>query len=384
MDVEERVMPKGLYIHIPFCDHICTYCDFPKLMTKGQQPDNYLSALIKELENYKENIGFESLETLYIGGGTPTALSMTQLGTLFDYLRRNISFEKLKEISIEANPENLTEEKVIFLKNKGITRISLGVQTFDEELLKKIGRKHDLNDVKQAINDLKKQGLTNINLDLIYGIPGQTLNQVKSDLEIAMSLDIVHISAYSLIVEEHTKLYLDYMKDKWQLTDNEIEAQMYELAIDYLEDHGFKQYEISNFTKELPSIHNKWYWLNQEYIGVGLGAHGYVSGNRYQNTRSITSYIQTIENGKLPIIESHEVSPEERIEEEMFLGLRLTQGVNINAVSEKFNVNIEELYKEAIEFARSRDYVLYEEGWLRLTKAGLLMANEVFEQFLLD
>ena len=377
-------MPKGLYIHIPFCDHICTYCDFPKLMTKGQKHEDYLNALIQELKNYERNVGFDQLETIYIGGGTPTALTLPQLSLLFDYLRKSLSFEKLKEISIEANPENLTLEKVSFLKKQGITRVSLGVQTFEDDLLKQIGRKHKGSDVKKAIKTLKDHGINNINIDLIYSIPGQTLDQIKSDLEKAIALDITHISAYSLIVEEHTKLYLDYMKDKVELTDNEIEATMYEFVIKFLEDKGFSQYEISNFTKGLPSIHNKWYWLNEEYIGVGLGAHGYVQGWRYQNTRAITSYIQTIESGSLPIVERHEVSKEEKIEEEMFLGLRLLQGINIVATNKKHHVLIEEIYEDALKKLIAMDYLIIEEGWIRLTKKGILMANEVFEQFLLS
>ena len=376
-------MPKGLYIHIPFCDHICTYCDFPKLMTKGQHHEGYLEALIEELKYYEQQVGFRELQTVFIGGGTPTALTISQLEPLFRYLKQAIDFKQIKEVSIEANPENLTQEKVDFLLSQGITRMSLGVQTFDSTLLKEIGRKHTSSDVKDAIKRLKVAGLTNINLDLIYGIPGQTLAQVQTDLEIAMSLDIAHISAYSLIVEEHTLLYLDYMKDQVVLTDNELEANMYEWIINQLALNGFKQYEISNFTKDLPSLHNQWYWLNEEYIGVGLGAHGYISGSRYQNTRSINSYIQRFEQGKLPIVDSHVVSSKEKLEEEMFLGLRLMQGIHLEEVNDKYGIKVEEIYGPVLKELVSRGYLEQEAGRIRLSPLGKLMANEVFEQFLL-
>lgn len=376
-------MPKGLYIHIPFCDHICTYCDFPKLITKGQHHERYLQALIQELKQYEQKLEFRELQTLFIGGGTPTALTISQLESLFQYLRQAIDFNQLKEVSIEANPENLSQEKVDYLLSQGITRISLGVQTFDSKLLKEIGRKHTGPNVRDAIKRLKAGGLTNINLDLIYGIPGQTLAQVQADLEIAMSLDIAHISTYSLIVEEHTKLYLDYMKDKVALTDNELEAKMFEWIINQLALNGFKQYEISNFTKNLPSLHNQWYWLNEEYIGVGLGAHGYVSGSRYQNTRSINSYIQRFEQGRLPIVDSNVLSTKEKLEEEMFLGLRLMQGIHLETVNGKYGVKVEEIYGQALEQLTNQGYLEQNAGRIRLSPLGVLMANDVFEQFLL-
>jgi len=376
-------MPKGLYIHIPFCDHICTYCDFPKLVTKGQQHEAYLHALIEELKYYEQKIGFKDLQTIYIGGGTPTALSVLQLDLLFHYLNEAIIFDQLQEISIEANPENLTSSKIEYLLKQGITRISLGVQTFNEPLLKQIGRKHGNEHVIHAIKQLKESGMQNINLDLIYGIPGQTYDQVQKDLEMAIKLEVPHISAYSLIVEEHTPLYLAYMKDKLTLTDHDLEAQMCELVMETLAQNGFQQYEISNFTKAEPSRHNLSYWLNEEYIGAGLGAHGYVSGSRYHNSRSINAYIKKVRNGDLPIVDSHVLSLKEKLEEEMFLGLRLLKGVNIKAVNLKYGVQIEELYKQALHHSMKCGYLELKDGWISLTKSGILMANEVFEQFLL-
>lgn len=377
-------MVKGLYIHIPFCDHICTYCDFPKLITKGQRHEDYIQALLIELKHYEKQIGFHQLQSIYIGGGTPTALSVKQIQPLFDYLHQSINMNQILEFSIEANPENLTEEKVKYLLSQGISRFSLGVQTFDETLLKRIGRQHGSEHVQQAVATLKANGMHNINLDLIYAIPGQTIEQLKDDLKKAVSLEVEHISAYSLIVEEHTQLYLAYMKDQLALTDNEIEAKMYEVVMDYLSNYGYQHYEISNFAKSLPSLHNQWYWKNEEYIGTGLGAHGYINGCRYQNTRSINTYISSLKNNDLPIIEKNLLSQEEKIEEEMFLGLRLIEGVNLKMISQKYELDIEQLYQKSLEKMIVAGHLERIGNQIRLTHQGLLMANEVFEQFLLS
>ena len=374
-------MPKGLYIHIPFCDHICTYCDFPKLLTKGQRHAEYIEALIQELKLYQQNVGFSNLQSIYIGGGTPTALSVEQIQPVFDFLTEQI---QIQEFSIEANPENLTRDKIQYLKAQGVNRFSLGVQTFHESLLKRIGRKHQAQEVIQAVANLKQCGIKNINLDLIYAIPGQTLDELRDDLRQVISLEVEHISAYSLIVEEHTQLYLAYMRDQIELTDNEIEAKMYEVTIETLTEAGYGHYEISNFAKSKPSLHNQWYWKNETYIGVGLGAHGYVKGQRYQNTRSINTYIELLKDGKLPMIESHALTKEEMIEEEMFLGLRLLKGVNLKAISDKYDVNIDEIYGKAFEELIQKGYLEQKELNVRLPPSGLLMANEVFEQFLLS
>ena len=377
-------MPKGLYIHIPFCDHICTYCDFPKLLTKGQRHAEYIEALIQELKLYQQNVGFSNLQSIYIGGGTPTALSVEQIQPVFDFLTEQIQMNQIQEFSIEANPENLTRDKIQYLKAQGVNRFSLGVQTFHESLLKRIGRKHQAQEVIQAVANLKQCGIKNINLDLIYAIPGQTLDELRDDLRQVISLEVEHISAYSLIVEEHTQLYLAYMRDQIELTDNEIEAKMYEVTIETLTEAGYEHYEISNFAKSKPSLHSQWYWKNETYIGVGLGAHGYVKGQRYQNTRSINTYIELLKDGKLPMIESHALTKEEMIEEEMFLGLRLLKGVNLKAISDKYDVNIDEIYGKAFEELIQKGYLEQKELNVRLTPSGLLMANEVFEQFLLS
>ena len=402
--VETRTPVGALYIHIPFCNQICSYCDFPKVSLQGQDTDAYLTALIEELAIYEKTVGFAKLQTIYIGGGTPTALTTKQLDRLFTYLHSIINFHHLVEVSIEANPESLTDiEKIACLKRNGITRISLGVQTFQEKHLQILERSHSKKEACEVIALLSKENFE-INLDLIYGIPTETLKDWEKDLDILLQLPITHVSAYSLIVEEHTKLYIDHMKNKLELIDNEIEAQMFELAIDKLTEAGFEHYEISNFTKNNRSTHNVMYWKNEYYIGVGLGAHGHlevekilksentsiaqeiINGNnstRYENTRSMTAYKKALKTGELPVLKAQALTREEQIEESMFLGMRLMEGVNLNQLQAKYQVNIYELYKPKLDKLRDLGYVSLESGVLRLTRKGLMIANNVFEEFLL-
>jgi len=377
-------MVKGLYIHVPFCDHICNYCDFPKLYANQSLQDRYMDALLGELQTYENDLAFSQLKTIYIGGGTPTALTVGQLRLLLDWLQEAVDLGGLLEFTMEANPENLTDEKIDLLLEYGINRVSLGVQTFHDELLPSIGRTHSAASAITAIQRLKAKGMPRINLDLIYAIPGQTLEQLQSDLTTALRLDIDHLSAYSLILEEHTKLYVDYMQDKLELAENDLEASMFELVMDTLATAGYKHYEISNFTKGEPSHHNMWYWLNESYLGVGLGAHGYVNGMRYSNTKSINAYIGNVQQGKLPVVESNQVDADQQTEEELFLGLRLLQGVDLQASSLKLGRNLEELYQNQLNMLKDRGFLHYEDSHAVLTRRGLLMANAVFEQFLLS
>ena len=374
---------KSLYIHIPFCDQICSYCDFPKVFAKHQNTDAYLDALIAELEIYAQTVDLKGLKTLYLGGGTPTALSTEQLDRLFCYLKSIISFDPLVEVSIEANPDSLNDDaKIESLRKNGVTRISLGVQTFNPNHLKILERTHSARDVCELISKLAIAGFE-INVDMIYGIPTQTLADWEEDLEILLQLPITHVSAYSLILEPHTKFYLQYENDELDLVENEVEAQMFELVAGKLTHAGFDHYEISNFTRGNRSVHNETYWKNESYLGVGLGSHGKINGSRYENTRSINAYKRALSGSKLPILSVRLLKQDEHIEESMFLGLRMLEGVDLEQLSNKYQMDIYELYKPKIAKLESLGYVSWKSGVLRLTKKGLLMANEVFAEFLL-
>jgi len=337
--------PTSAYVHIPFCTQICYYCDFSKVFIKNQPVDSYLEHLLEEYRSYD----IQQLRTLYIGGGTPTALSAQQLEFLLDGVTQNLDLSALEELTIEANPGDLDSDKIAVLKNSAVNRVSLGVQTFDDKMLKKIGRSHLEKDIYENIDRLKLAGFDNISIDLIYALPGQTMEQVKDNVAKAIALDTPHMSLYSLILENHTVFMNRMRRGKLPLPKEEVEAEMFEYIITELERAGFEHYEISNFSKPgFESRHNLMYWDNAEYFGIGAGASGYVSGVRYKNHGPIRHYMKAVEAGNARINEEH-LSQREQMEEEMFLGLRKKSGVSIRRFEEKFATSFEELYGQVVK-----------------------------------
>ena len=379
-------MARGVYIHIPFCHQICNYCDFNKVFFKNQPVDEYIEAVGKELElallQYPHQ--FEKVETIFLGGGTPTALSPKQISRLLYYIKKYIPFNDLVEFTTEANPDELTVEKLEALKKGGINRLSLGVQTFDEQLLKKLGRTHSNDHVYKTIEEAKRIGFENISIDLMYGLPGQTMAEWEDTLNRALSLNLPHYSAYSLIVEPKTVYYIQYTKGKLHLPPEELEADMYDLLMEKMEERNRVQYEISNFALDgYYSRHNKIYWDNEEYAGFGAGAHGYLNGVRYSNHGPIKKYIQAVQNGSLPIFDQHEVTLNEKMEEEMFLGLRKNEGVSYEEFEKKMGITIKEKYGEIIHRLMDEGLLVEESARIKLTKKGRFVGNEVFQQFLI-
>ena len=282
------------YVHIPFCTQICDYCDFSKVFIKNQPVDAYLQALIREFERYD----IKQLRTLYIGGGTPTAITAQQLDYLLTNLTKNLDLSVLEEFTIEANPGDLTEDKIEVLKQSAVNRVSLGVQTFNDKQLKQIGRSHNEAQIYDTIASLKEAGFDNISIDLIYALPGQTMSDVKENVAKALALDIPHLSLYSLILEHHTVFMNKMRRGKLNLPQEDLEAEMFDYIITELEKNGFEHYEISNFTKPgFESRHNLMYWDNAEYYGVGAGASGYIAGVRYRNQGPIQHYLKAVSAG---------------------------------------------------------------------------------------
>lgn len=379
-------MARGVYIHIPFCHQICNYCDFNKVFFKNQPVDEYIEAVGREMEmavSRKPEV-FSHIETIFLGGGTPTALSAGQITRLLELVRTHIPMEHVVEFSSEANPDELSEEKLSALLAGGVNRLSMGVQSFDQGLLQKIGRTHSNEHVYETIALAKKVGFTNISIDLMYGLPHQTMEQWEETLRLALDLKLPHYSAYSLIVEPKTIFYIQYAKGRLALPTEDLEADMYDVLMKEMEARGLDQYEISNFAKPgFASIHNKIYWDNDEYAGFGAGAHGYVDGVRYSNHGPIKKYIEAVESGQLPIIHEHEVSLLERLEEQMFLGLRKVEGVEAAVFEEKFNETIWTKYRTVIEELKLKGLLESDEKGIRLTRKGRFVGNEVFQQFLL-
>lgn len=376
---------KSAYIHIPFCEHICHYCDFNKFFLQGQPVDEYLSLLEKEFELYRSRFPDMALKTIFVGGGTPTALNATQLDALCSSIRKNLPFDEEGEFTFEANPGDLTLEKLRVLSHYGVNRLSFGVQSFNDDLLKSIGRSHRVKDVYRSIQHARQAGFSNISIDLIYALPGQTADDFSDTVKKALELELPHYSGYSLIVEPKTVFYNMMRKGKLRLPGEDQEAAMYEILIEQMEKSGLQQYEISNFSKPgFQSIHNLTYWNNDEYFGFGAGAHGYVNGIRYSNFGPLKKYMKPIGEGIAPVIEQHDVTDREKMEEEMFLGLRKRSGISISHFEKKFSINPLELFQQQIKDLKAKGWIEEGNDSIRLTRQGLFLGNEAFQTFLLS
>ncbi len=372
---------RGVYIHIPFCKYICSYCDFNKFYIQRQPVDKYIDCLIDEINSMDK---IDNIETIYIGGGTPSALNDEQLHRLLTVLRKKIP-QQLREFTFEANPEDLVDSRVALVKEYGVDRISMGVQTFNDELLKILGRGHVAGDVDMAITNCKKYGIKDINVDLMFSLPKQTMEDLFDSMKKVVGYDISHVSCYSLILEQKTKLYNQVRDKKVTLPSNETEEKMYDEVINFLTANGYNQYEISNFARPgHESVHNSSYWENIEYYGLGAGAHGYIDGVRYANQGALKFYIDSMLEKGHARREEHTVTDKEKIEEEMFLGLRLLKGIDLNTFEEKYGKRAEKIFREVIDKNLKIGYLEIDDNKLRLTRKGLFYGNEVFSEFLLD
>jgi len=358
-------MIESVYVHIPFCKNICTYCDFCKFFYQEKLVDEYLDALNQEME---ETYQKEKLKTIYIGGGTPSSLNQDQLKRLFKILKQ-LNTEELQEFTFEMNPEDISVEKLEILKANGVTRISIGHQTNQIKYLKELGRTTPVT--KESI-ELVKKYFQNINVDLMYGFKNQTKEEFLEDIEYLMSLDIQHISTYSLMLEEHTKLYIE----NYQRLEEELDAWMYQTLQEQLSKNNFYQYEISNFSKKgYESKHNLTYWNNQKYYGFGLGASGYIKNIRYTNTRSMNEYKR--ENR---VLEKEEISKEDEMIYEMILGLRKVEGVAKIKFFQKYHRKIEQSF-DIIEMLNQG--LLEDTGdFIRIPKDKLYLENSILIHFL--
>ncbi len=325
-------MIKSCYIHIPFCKTICSYCDFCKMFYNKEFVYNYLKALDKEIDSVYKG---ETMNTLYLGGGTPSALDMDELEILFKTIKK-IKVGKDLEFSFEVNVDDITEEKLIFLKRNKVNRLSIGIQTVNQKYLKFLNRTHNKKHAKDNIL-LAKKYFDNISVDLMYGFNGQTIDELKDDLDFFISLGVQHISTYSLILEKNTVLYIKNIES----IDEELESNMYYYIVNYLKENNYNHYEISNFSKKgFSSRHNLTYWNNEKYYGFGLGASGYISNVRYTNTRSLTNYIK----GSY-VYQKENITDILSMENEIIFGLRKISGINKDSFYKKYNRKIKDVFK---------------------------------------
>ena len=358
---EKRI--NSLYLHIPFCEHLCEYCDFTKLYYREDWANQYLDHLFTEIDQYH----LDKLHTIYIGGGTPTALNEAQLKRLLEKV--SPFFDGSGEFTCEANPENLTDEKLKLLKHYGVNRLSIGLQTANNQRLEQIGRHHRYEDVITCVQNMRKHGFNNINLDLMYGFPGETIDELKTDLEFILSFDVPHVSIYSLIVEPGSLFYNKKIREQ-----NQDDSRLfYDYILSFMREHGYERYEISNFAKPgFESKHNLTYWHNEEYYGVGLGASGYIDNIRYTNTKSLKSYL-----------EDHFIQEKEEIDaklkKEYFLitNLRLAKGFSLAKYKKEFKEDFLELHQAKINEFIEQKLVRIEDGNFLFSDDGLMVMDRL-------
>ena len=361
-------MVKNVYIHIPFCVQKCNYCAFVSY-SKLQRKKAYIESLLKEItSNYKG----EELNTLYFGGGTPSLLTVDEVKSILE--KFNIS--KQTEVTFEVNPNRLNFDYLKKLREIGVNRLSIGAQTFDSDILKFIGRLHTPNDINEAVKNAKIAGFENISLDLIYGLPMQTLDIFESSLNMVVNLDVEHISLYGLKIEDGT-VFETMQFDN--LPDDDMQADMYLLAGNILNSAGYKKYEISNFSKKgFESKHNLNYWDANTYYGFGCGAHGYVTDFRYENEFDLEKYIQN----PFAKISQTKLTSQEKIEEFIFLGFRKSSGINIQLLKEKFNYDFEMENQASLEKYISTGHIVRTENGYAFSDDGFLLSNEILCEFL--
>ena len=344
-------MIKSMYIHIPFCTSICSYCDFCKFFYNSELADKYIDSLIKEI---KDNYKGEALDTIYIGGGTPSSLTINQLDKLLSFIKTNIKTSNELEYTIECNVMDITKDKLELFKKYNINRLSIGIESFNEKVLSFLERNYTKKDIIERVN-LAKEYFTNINIDLIYAVPNETIDILKEDIDSFINLDIPHISCYSLIIEDHTKLSIK----ETEYIDQDLDYDMYKLIESTLEEKGYSHYEVSNYSKDgYESKHNLCYWMNHKYYGFGLGASGYIDNYRYTNTKNINKYL----NGNY-ISEKEIVTKEIDASNYAILGLRTKYGVNKKEFKDKIGTSFEDYFDTSDLSSNEKTYYLDKDKW---------------------
>lgn len=359
-------MINNCYIHIPFCKNICSYCDFCKLFYNEKLVDQYLEQLEKEISNIYRK---EELKTIYIGGGTPSCLNMKQLNKLFS-ITKKLRVSKDVEFSIECNFDSINKEKLLLFKENGVNRLSFGLESTIDKNLKLLNREENCSRVQEIISYCRELGFKNINIDLMYAIPDETTKDLERDLNFILSLNVEHISTYSLIIEEHTKLYINQIKT----IKEELDYEMYKIICNKLK--NYHHYEISNFSKYgYESRHNMCYWKNKNYYGFGLGASSYIGNKRINNTRSITKYLQN-----KTILDMEILNKSDIMSYEMILGLRMLNGVNKESFYKKYNKDIYEAFD--IKGLISKDLLIDDGINIYIPLDKMYISNEILVNFI--
>ncbi|WP_455576999.1 radical SAM family heme chaperone HemW [Anaerosinus sp.] len=382
---EGEKMQLGLYLHIPFCQQKCFYCDFPSYANKEGLQDEYITALSSEIALQGGLLSAYSINTVYIGGGTPTVLPIHLLTNLIQTIQKKFKLTNDVEFTIEVNPQTINREGLYRLYEFGVNRISFGVQSFQDPLLKRIGRIHTADEARQIVCDAASIGFKNISLDLMYGLPKQTLDEVEYSVREAIKLPIQHISVYGLKVEEGTVFAKLEEQNKLFLPDETLEDKMYEFVMKQLPAFGFERYEISNFAKAgFESRHNLKYWQCLPYIGLGAAAHSCFQNKRFYNEQQVEKYIQKIKWERNAVAHEELLSHKDKVEEFCFLGLRKKTGISCREFMDTFGYELKDLYGDTIENLKRKKLLSELNGQIFLTSLGMKYGNQVFCEFLLD
>lgn len=375
-----RRIPLELYVHIPFCVRKCQYCDFLSGPSDEETKDRYIEALLKEIRAAEHTEDYE-IVSVFIGGGTPSALKAEAIASIMRTLQEKFFFCEDAEVTIEVNPGTVDPEKLTIYRNVGINRLSLGLQSTDAEELKLLGRIHSYEEFLKSYEWAREAGFSNINIDLMFAIPGQTGEAWRQHLYQVAELNPEHISAYSLIIEEGTP----FAEQNLDLPDEDTEYQMYEDTAEILERYGYRQYEISNYAKQgYMCRHNAGYWQRLEYLGFGLGASSLYGGMRFSNTHQMQEYLKKSRSPDQIRKDVTVLSRNEQIEEFMFLGLRMTDGISEKKFEENFNVRLMDIYGDILQKYEETGFMEHIETKWRLTRKGIHVSNHILADFLLD
>ncbi|WP_066495302.1 radical SAM family heme chaperone HemW [Abyssisolibacter fermentans] len=368
----------GLYFHIPFCKSKCYYCDFISFPRMEHIIETYIKYVMSEIKLYTSQLADYKVTSIFIGGGTPSSIDSKYIYQILDKTNKVFNLDNDIEISIEANPSSIDKDKLRVYKSCGINRISMGVQSLNDRLLKSIGRIHDQKTVLKAYHDIRESGFDNVNFDIMFNLPLQSIDDVMNTLQKTVELDVEHISLYSLKLEENTPFYRKYEKGELILPNEDVEREMYHESIDFLEANGYHHYEISNFSKKnYECKHNLIYWKLKPYLGFGLAAHSNIGNNRWSNNENFEDYFKNLDQGIKPINDICNIE-KDKMAEYTILGLRLIEGIDIDDFRNKFEVSIFDVYREVIEKYHKNGLLSTEKNRIKLTRRGLDLSNQIF------
>lgn len=379
-------MKAGVYLHIPFCRSRCSYCDFATDVFKNTETvERYVSALVSEIENFSRLSTPDSrlVDTIYFGGGTPSLLSPSQLGKILDSIHKKFSVEQNIELTMEMNPATVSLETLREYRKLGVNRASFGAQTFDDAELKRLGRRHTAEDVRETIELLRRANFENVSFDLIAGLPRQTLRDWERNLDEALKLEPEHLSLYLLEIHEGTPLAEQIRSNRQPLPDEDLAGEMYELMLDKTAEKGYAQYEISNFSlPHLESKHNSKYWLCQPVYAFGVSAHSFDGERtRWSNERDTNRYVALVENNQTPVVEKIELDAKQLSAEFAFLNLRLARGLNLDEYERRFGIDLRRAFAADRRRLEDLELIEFDDEFLKLTRKGFVFSNEVFAVF---